>query len=80
MLGLYRDNGKENGNDYNGLYRDYRAILGLYKDNGKENGTTIFLSHGKSWMFLYAGLRSALPRNYPGSCLMYYALIVVPLK
>ena len=28
MLGLYRDNGKENGNYY----------LGLYRDNGKENG------------------------------------------
>ena len=23
MLGLYRDNGKENGNYYNGLYGDY---------------------------------------------------------
>ena len=36
-MGLYRDNGKENGN-----YRDYRDyigdILGLYRDNGKENG------------------------------------------
>ena len=30
MLGLYRDNGKENGN--------YYSILGLYRDNGKENG------------------------------------------
>ena len=30
ILGLYRDNGKENGN--------YYIILGLYKDNGKENG------------------------------------------
>ena len=29
---LYTDNGKENGNYYNG------AILGLYRDNGKENG------------------------------------------
>ena len=50
ILGLYGDNGKENGN-----YRDYRGyigfflmgvaiggmirvILGLYRDNGKENG------------------------------------------
>ena len=24
ILGLYRDNGKENGNYYNELYRDYR--------------------------------------------------------
>ena len=23
MLGLYRDNGKENGNNYDGLYRHY---------------------------------------------------------
>ena len=40
ILGLYWDNGKENGN-----YRDSREyiriigyILGLYRDNGKENG------------------------------------------
>ena len=36
------DNGKENGNYYNGLYRDYRVyigvIMGLYRENGKENG------------------------------------------
>ena len=39
-MGLYGDNGKENGK-----YRDYRGyigivgyILGLYRDNGKENG------------------------------------------
>ena len=30
ILGLYRDNGKEDGN--------YYSILGLYRDNGKENG------------------------------------------
>ena len=30
MLGLYWDNGKENGN--------YYSMLGLYWDNGKENG------------------------------------------
>ena len=23
ILGLYRNHGKENGNDYDGLYRDY---------------------------------------------------------
>ena len=33
---LYGDNGKENGNYYNGLISEY--ILGLYRDNGKENG------------------------------------------
>ena len=38
IKGLYRDNGKENGN-----YRGYRGyvrvvMLGLYRDNGKENG------------------------------------------
>ena len=31
ILGLYRDNGKDNGNSYSN-------ILGLYRDNGKENG------------------------------------------
>ena len=32
VLGLRRDNGKENGNYYNGLYRDYIGyILGLYR-------------------------------------------------
>ena len=31
LLGLYRDNGKENGNYYNALHRDYIGyILGLY--------------------------------------------------
>ena len=30
IYGLYRDNGKENGNYFNGLYRDYR---GLYWGN-----------------------------------------------
>ena len=36
--GLYRDNGKENGNYYNGLYRIYWDDIGLYMDNEKENG------------------------------------------
>ena len=45
--GLYRNNGKENGNYYSvlGLYRDngeengnYYSMLGLSGDNGKENG------------------------------------------
>ena len=35
-MGLYEDNGKENGNYHNGLYRGM-LILGLYGDNGKEN-------------------------------------------
>ena len=30
ILGLYRDNGKENGNYYNGLHRDYGVIQGLW--------------------------------------------------
>ena len=29
ILGLYWDNGKENGNYYNGLYRDYRDYIGV---------------------------------------------------
>ena len=39
-VGLYRDNdnGKENGNYNNGLYRVYWDYIGLYRDNGKENG------------------------------------------
>ena len=36
---IYVDNGKENGNYYNGLYGDHiGVILGSYGDNGKENG------------------------------------------
>ena len=35
LLGLYRENEKENGN-----YYDYiGVILGLYRDSGKENGS-----------------------------------------
>ena len=31
ILGLYRDNGKENGNYYNGLYRGYIGFsMGVY--------------------------------------------------
>ena len=33
ILGLYRDDGKYNGNHY--------SIFGLYWDNGKEHGNTI---------------------------------------
>ena len=29
ILGLYWDNGKENGNYYNGLYRDYKVYIGV---------------------------------------------------
>ena len=43
LWGLYRDNGKENGN-----HRDYGCyigiigyMLGLYRDNGKEMETTV---------------------------------------
>ena len=34
ILGLYLENGKENGIYYLG----FRVILGLYWDDGKENG------------------------------------------
>ena len=37
ISGLYRDNGKENGNYYS-ILGLYQGILGLYRDNGKENG------------------------------------------
>ena len=37
ILGLYRDNGKENGNYYIAQKYNY-SVLGLYRDNGKENG------------------------------------------
>ena len=33
-MGLYRDNGKENGN----YYTIIGYTMGLYRDNGKENG------------------------------------------
>ena len=26
---IYKDNGKENGNYHNGLYRDYRVYIGV---------------------------------------------------
>ena len=51
-MGLYADNGEENGNHYNVLYKGYtRVILGLYWghlrviqeiywDNGKLNGNS----------------------------------------
>ena len=29
-LGLYWDNGKENGDSYNGLYRGYRVYIGSF--------------------------------------------------
>ena len=31
IWGLYWDNGKENGNYYNGLYRDYRVYIGAWR-------------------------------------------------
>ena len=40
ILGLYWDNGKENGNYYNRIYLCiyFRVILGFYWDNGEEKG------------------------------------------
>ena len=38
ILGISWDNGRENGNYHNGLYKDFGFILGIYWDNGKENG------------------------------------------
>ena len=35
ILGLYRDNVKENGN--------YYSIYGLYKDDGKENRNSVVI-------------------------------------
>ena len=29
ILGLYRDNGKENGNYHSGLYRDFKVYIGV---------------------------------------------------
>ena len=53
-LGLYRDNGKENGNIYLELYWGsigimekwtllFRVISGLCWDNGKENGNNCIM-------------------------------------
>ena len=36
ILRLYGDNGKENGNYYNGLYKDYGDYIGVIWDNGKK--------------------------------------------
>ena len=40
LKGLCGDNGKENGNYYNGLFRVYIGIMEkkIYRDIGKENG------------------------------------------
>ena len=38
ILGLYRDNGKDNGN--------YYGILGLYMDDGKDNGNYYSILRG----------------------------------
>ena len=43
MLRLYGDNGKENGNDYNGLY------CGYIGDNAKENGNCY---NGLHWVYI----------------------------
>ena len=37
MEGLYRDNGKENGN-YDSLLGVIWRSMGLYRENGKEHG------------------------------------------
>ena len=39
ILGLYRDNGKENGNYYNGLYRGYIGIMENQMEKKMENET-----------------------------------------
>ena len=40
-MGLYLDNGKENGNYYSGLYRDYRESWGYFGIMEKRIETTI---------------------------------------
>ena len=41
IIGLCRDSGKENGNCYNGVYRDTgkmeTTIIGVCRESGKEN-------------------------------------------
>ena len=37
IYGIYRDNGKDNGNYYL-LFLGFRVIHGIYRDNGKDNG------------------------------------------
>ena len=50
-MGLYGDNGKENGKYYNGLYRDDRVYIGvILGDNGKEN-ENYYLGFG-AWVYL----------------------------
>ena len=56
MLGLYWDNGKENGNYYIIVYRGY---IGSYWDNGKENGNYY------SMLGLYRGYIGFRERAYP---------------
>ena len=47
LLGLAWDNGKENGNYYNGLYRDYRVYVGVIL------GSMLFLAPQAAFENLY---------------------------
>ena len=64
ILGLYRDNGKENGNYYNRLFWNHKVyigdILGLYRENGKENGNYHITGLYRVILGLYRGSMFAL--------------------
>ena len=60
IIGVYRDNGKENGNYY--IIIGY--IIGVYRDNGKENGNYyiiigyrigVYRDNGKENVHYYLG-------------------------
>ena len=62
-MGLYWDNGKENGNYYSILGIPVKGfigvLLGLYRDNGKEKGNYYNIGVigliGASWRWCFPG-------------------------
>ena len=72
ILGLYRDNGKENGNHY--------SMLGLYMENGEEHGDYYF-----EFRVLGLGFRAQpfrhlhVPLCYAAHCLQHSTLGGCPM-
>ena len=71
MQGLYWDNGKENGNYYKGLYRDYRGIVfkGYIGRMEKKMETTVMG---------YIGIFGCLVLDGPWVILILGRLIINP--
>ena len=78
ILGLYWDNGKENGNYYS-IYWDngkengnYNSILGLYWDNGKENGNYYSIILGLSCLSNTSNVTTANIDGPPPPLFLYF--------